>query len=685
MAQIVNHNDKDIYIIMENSKNKTNEFATMKRLVKEMLDRYHQIRKECGISDKDWNVRTIDRLAQPFLKGYFTIAIVGKVSSGKSTFINALLGCKNLLPTGHDQTTCGLTYIEYGETPQVTITFGDGHQIIIDNDIAGKIKDYVAIPDEYHNLPVNNIDDMIMGGFDFDKIWDAKKVLEDTTLCAKIDKELLKKYVQQRSKKNIATEVHLKYPFNEELKGWRIIDTPGIGAIGGIETRTQQLLNLQKEDGSREVDAIVFLQDGSQTLDETQTKKFVIEQLNNFSEADKRRLFFVLTHSGDSDFRCHQDSKLNFIRQNYGDKIHCLTYGDSLLYSFISELEESDVDLKLYDEFEQPEGWPEDEWDAIMTLLFQAKQSLVKSHDTINHDTMYRTITDWAHFEDLKKEINKFAREEKLQTLNKFVNLIAIDYTGFNKQLKRDSELVDGNIERINQEIAKTKAKRAKYNKIAHEVDQNIRIEEIKGQFNFIDDELQNFKYLTSIPGVRNAITNLFDRVQYKEKNVFNDIIAQYSENLKDRSSIDDITIESIDFESIVIEAEDRSRETYVVKPREVKKQSSGKEEEIPAKYGTRINDDEKLRQFKALAIQKARRQRDVFLRQIKEKADNIRDNINNELDEKIKAEVAHFEQLKLQLSQKERYKEHNNIFREKAHCAGRELLNLVNEYNNEK
>ena len=31
-------------------------------------------------------------------------------------------------------------------------------------------------------------------------------------------------------KEDIAIEVRMRYPFNKELKGWRVIDTPGIGA-----------------------------------------------------------------------------------------------------------------------------------------------------------------------------------------------------------------------------------------------------------------------------------------------------------------------------------------------------------------------------------------------------------------------------------------------------------------------
>ena len=107
---------------------KTNEFAKIGKLVDTIITRYREVRKDCGIPDNGWHSRTIERMATPFIKGYFTLAVVGKVSSGKSTFINALLGCKDLLPTGHDQTTCGVTYIEYGEKPEVMIIFGDGQK-----------------------------------------------------------------------------------------------------------------------------------------------------------------------------------------------------------------------------------------------------------------------------------------------------------------------------------------------------------------------------------------------------------------------------------------------------------------------------------------------------------------------------------------------------------------------------
>lgn len=659
---------------------KTNEFAKISHIVNTIINRYREVRRDCGIPDDGWHSRTIERMATPFIKGYFTLAVVGKVSSGKSTFINALLGCKDLLPTGHDQTTCGITYIEYGETPEVTIVFGDGHKKVIKDDISGKIKPHVAIPEKYHHLPVNNIDDMIMGGFDFNKIWEVHSQLEEETLCSPIDKSLLKEYVEHRKKKDIAIEVHMKYPFNEELKGWRVIDTPGIGAIGGIETRTKQLLATQKDDGSREVDAIIFLQNGSQTLDQTDTKKFVKEQLDNLTESDKDRLFYVLTHSSSSDFVRHKESKIDFITQNYGSKIKVLTYADSLLYTFLTDLESSDVGLDEYDDFEQPSDWADDEWDAIMGILDRAKRHLRKIQDSFNHDTMLRTVQEWSHFEELKNEINSFAKNEKQKSLRKLFNLIATDYLGFVRQLDKDKKLVNGDLESINKEIEKVENKRYDYNVLAQKADNLIKIDRIRAEFDFIETELRSFDGLKSIDSVRTSVTNLFDSVQRKEKEVFEGIIKQFSSFFRDYDSTD-IVLDSIDFKAIESEAASKSKESYVIEPERVIKHTSDPDERIPAKYGTRTNPETKLREFKALTLKRARSQRDKLLLQIKEKIDNMRNQIFDELDKKIKEEVERLENLKSQLSRKEEFKAENDAFIAKSHTASKELIKLAQDY----
>jgi hypothetical protein len=659
---------------------KTNEFAKLKKLVDTILNRYRKVRKDCGIADDGWHSRSIERIAKPFINGHFTLAVVGKVSSGKSTFINALLGCKDLLPTGHDQTTCGITCIEYGEEPEVTITFGDGQEVVLKDNITGKIKPYVAIPDEYRSLPVNNIDDMILGGYDFDAIWETHERLEEETLCAKISKDQLKEYVDQRQIKDIAVKVVIKYPFNEELKGWRVIDTPGIGAIGGIETRTQRLLDTPNEDGSREVDAIIFLQNGSQTLDQTDTKKFVKEQLDHLTEADKHRLFYVLTHSSSTDFLNHKDSKLTFINENYGDKINCLTYADSLLYSFLQEIEKNGENLKYYNEFMQPDTWEEDEWDIVLGILYQAERKIKKQKDTFNHDAMFRTLEEWSHCDSLKQEINNFAKNEKQDTLRKLLNLIGTDYLGFVEQLDREKELIDGDLDSINAAIKETKDKKRNFDRLSQKADNIVNRDRIQEEFAFINEQLLSIEDLDTIDSIRTAITNLFDSVKNKEKEVFENIVNLFSDFFKEDGSKDPIW-ESIDFLAIEEEATKNSQEKYLISDKQVIKKCCEDNVIIPAKYGNRTNYSKKVKEFKTIALTRARAQRDKILPQIMEKIDNIKEQVSNELHAKLDEEFNRLEGLKGQLSRKEEFKAENDAFIAKSHAASKELIKLVEEY----
>lgn len=58
------------------------------------------------------------------------IAIVGQFSSGKSTFLNALLS-KDILPTGITPVTSKVTYINYGERYEMKVTYLSGKEIFL--------------------------------------------------------------------------------------------------------------------------------------------------------------------------------------------------------------------------------------------------------------------------------------------------------------------------------------------------------------------------------------------------------------------------------------------------------------------------------------------------------------------------------------------------------------------------
>ena len=135
------------------------KFTVYCHRIEKALKAYKKICEQSEIPSEGLK-NTIYREASPFIKGHFTLAVIGKMSSGKSTFINALLGNRSLLPTAYEQTTCTLTEIEYGEEIQIQVIYGDNS--IKKFTDANELLEIAAIPIEYQQLPVIKINKLIL-------------------------------------------------------------------------------------------------------------------------------------------------------------------------------------------------------------------------------------------------------------------------------------------------------------------------------------------------------------------------------------------------------------------------------------------------------------------------------------------------------------------------------------------
>ncbi len=90
------------------------------------------------------------------------VAITGQFSSGKSTFLNALLA-KNILPTGITPVTSKVNYIRYGDELKIRVKYKDGR-------------------DEYHNIEsINNFTDQrrSVEDIDFLTLYSPLNMLKD--------------------------------------------------------------------------------------------------------------------------------------------------------------------------------------------------------------------------------------------------------------------------------------------------------------------------------------------------------------------------------------------------------------------------------------------------------------------------------------------------------------------------
>ncbi|MGG7073986.1 dynamin family protein [Campylobacter sp. 9BO] len=78
-----------------------------------------------------------------FIQDQVSIAIIGQFSSGKSTFINALLGAE-ILPTGVTPVTAKITHIRYGAQPILRVCYKNGSQTLNDiSEIANFVDQHV--------------------------------------------------------------------------------------------------------------------------------------------------------------------------------------------------------------------------------------------------------------------------------------------------------------------------------------------------------------------------------------------------------------------------------------------------------------------------------------------------------------------------------------------------------------
>lgn len=392
----------------------TNEFCRMQQKIAGKIVEYDRIRTECKITYEGQR-KTIYRLAKPFLNGHFTLAVVGKMSAGKSTFINTLIG-DNLFPTGYFQTTSTTTYLERGSVAKMEALFCDGHIETILNDVTGiktRLKELVAIDKKYRQLPIYDINLFISEGAGLDEILEAKNGIE-VKRKKTIDEDLLREYVSNHPKESIAKSIEITYPLPKEYDGWRIIDTPGVAAQGGIQDATMELFADRDNDDHKNVDAILILHSGTDNIEDESVSNYMEEFANGMTEEAKRRAFFILTKASQESFRDHKDeiieNAISLYSQQFGIPKERFTYIDSLLERFLREIKDKVCATKK----DCPVNWdPKDEWNPMVTVLGQIKEQLVDEGIQPVNESINDIMEQWSNFGQLNSMLNSFVKKEK--------------------------------------------------------------------------------------------------------------------------------------------------------------------------------------------------------------------------------------------------------------------------------
>ncbi|OCS92489.1 dynamin family protein [Caryophanon latum] len=216
-------------------------FEEMNESIKNILQEARFLEEALILENKEVFVKSLNT-------SLFKIAVIAPFSTGKSTFINSLLGF-DLLSTSILVETAAITTVKYAESPRAEINYNDGSQKVIKN-----IEDLFEFKEEIRRYTAVNRDN--------DKF--------------EVEDEI--------------SHVDIYWPIDLCKHGIEIVDTPGLFAQ--YEKHSDITLNILKS-----VNAVIFLMDPT-TIGEVNFMKVIREYVENAKKTtmdnSDKHIFFVV-------------------------------------------------------------------------------------------------------------------------------------------------------------------------------------------------------------------------------------------------------------------------------------------------------------------------------------------------------------------------------------------------------
>lgn len=632
---------------------KKNQFQEYCEQVKKKLQEYKDVRQQANINDEGLNA-AVERKAKPFVEGHFTLAVVGKMSAGKSTFINAFLG-KNILPTGHFQTTAILTKIEHAEKESIKIIYGDDQERTFSDGIEGQLKQYVAIKEKYNDLPLNYINEKIIIGWDKKEIC-SPDVIKDMEAISreKVDRNLLEEYIKEHPKSKIAKEVTVRCPFPEDCIGWRIVDTPGVGAIGGFDLETTKFLTAKLKNGGNNVDAIIFLHKGNGNIEDKDTNDFVKNTFNNLSDDVKKRVFFVITHTASDDYRDNKDAYMrrakSLFKDRYGIKEDRLLEIDSLMEILIRYINQENKDAQsLLESKTVPDSsWNEEVWKKCRTLLRGIKYSLKDDGINVNNESILERAQEWSGFNKFRKILNKFVKTEKTNAFEDFLDTIDEDIEEAIKGKENDKRNLQDGAEKIKKQIEKLEYVKLNIQEELGKIRQEFSQDNVSKRFDFVEERIQEhiIDANADYANIRREATNLYDLADKAKSALFRKMQSIIEEYVKVCKS--EVFFKKPDFDKIEAEATDQAKyPTDIIGKRKIPGFCCDDYETYIEHKGGDVNAQKKLQSFRTMSVRHIRQEANDFKTKIQKEVESYISKVNAAQQKKIDEQKRHLEELK--------------------------------------
>lgn len=511
---IIKDRKKIIGAIMENY----DEFIEKAGKFNEMTNKI-DLDYNLNLNDSSQLDKDIQRKADEIRNNVFKIFVTGEAKSGKSTFINAFLGI-DLLPSGGAQCTSSIVEIKNGEEIKLIAEQIDGYKIEKFGEIAVKefLNEKASIlgnsKDEnnvsiYEGVPFNIVNDMFLKIFkgqynesDIENFLKEEIVTKEkpSNLQQTEYNENIKNYIKKTNWETIIEKIIIEYPA-DYLKEVTILDSPGVGAVGGFGEVTEKAI--------KKADAIIFIKSiPGGAMDSVSFKKF----FESIDDKKKDTTFLVLTFKNTQGVNVEERQKEAYEKFNelkrenifFVDSLSELNFLNYKNFNDIDELE----DFLAEDEMKEEDKKFKNEFASFSSFLRKNK----KNNRPNNVDDFIEEMKKYSGIYEFKEKIEPFMYVAPFYKLQDFL-----------EKLIKKSEEIRATLQSI---LKKAKENIGNPKELRKSIDKSI--EDIKD----LEDTLNN-----SIESLRKKyISSEKDSVIKKQINEFKD---NFLKNIETKTSIE--------------------------------------------------------------------------------------------------------------------------------------------------